>query len=110
MSQDILQTATCFLQYNLAVTVQHDDELASSASRFDVYQPQHPYVSLDNYIDGAPWSHCQRRQHGIRFRACKCIQWLLAAMSTSGTGLPTLLQPYARRRDCALNAAYLWCR
>lgn len=41
------------LQYNLAVTVQHDNEPASSASHFDVYQPQHPYVSLDTYINGA---------------------------------------------------------
>jgi hypothetical protein len=50
----ILVALRAFLaQYNLAVTVQHDGESTSSASRFDVYQPQHPYVSLDEYINGA---------------------------------------------------------
>lgn len=39
------------------MTVHHDDEPANSASRFDVYVPQRPYVSLDKYINGAPLLH-----------------------------------------------------
>ena len=77
-------------QYNLAVTVQHDDEPASSASRFDVYQPQRPYVSLDKYIDGTPWWHRQcHQQYVVHGRACRCILHFLAAMLPSHTGLAT---------------------
>jgi hypothetical protein len=54
--------------------VQHDDEPASSASRFDVYQPQRPYVSLDNYINGV-LGCCQRRQHGMHVRARLLIRY-----------------------------------
>lgn len=43
------------LQYDLAVTVHHDNESDNSASRYDVYLPQRPVVSLDNYINGAMW-------------------------------------------------------
>ena len=55
---------SCPSQYDLAVTVHHDNESASSASRYDVYQPQRPFVSLDHFIDGAPMgSGCVRMNH-----------------------------------------------
>jgi Copper amine oxidase, enzyme domain len=48
-----LTKAGAWTKYHLAVTRRKDAEPRSVASRFDTYVPGAPFVSLDDFIDGA---------------------------------------------------------
>ena len=49
-----LTKAGAWTKYHLAVTRRKDSEPQSVASRYDTYVPGKPFVSLDDFIDGAP--------------------------------------------------------
>ncbi|GAB4821559.1 hypothetical protein N2152v2_008605 [Parachlorella kessleri] len=47
-----LTQAAAWTKYNVAVTQQHDEEYRAHASMYDMYNPAHPLVSLDHYLNG----------------------------------------------------------